>query len=107
MGLLQWVSRLSRQGRDTGLTSECKDGLELTGRVQDEGASGQGITKGRHQEQGILGTSSVVQWLKLLTVNAGDLGLIPDQGIRSPKPQLKVGMLQLRPSAAKLIFKIK
>ena len=55
----------------------------------------------------LLGTSSVVQWLKLLTVNAGDLGLIPDQGIRSPKPQLKVGMLQLRPSAAKIIFKIK
>ena len=55
----------------------------------------------------LLGTSSVVQWLKLLTVNAGDLGSIPDQGIRSPKPQLKVCMLQLRPSAAKIIFKIK
>ena len=106
MGLLQWVSRLSRQGRDAGLTSECKDGLELTGNVQDEGASGQGITKGRHQEQGILGTSSVVQWLKL-TVNAGDPGLIPDEGTRSPKPQLKVCMLQLRPSAAKIIFKTK
>ena len=46
MGLLQWVSGLSQQERETRLTSECKDGLELTGKVQGEGASGWGITKG-------------------------------------------------------------
>ena len=35
--------------------------------------------------------------------NAGVLGSIPGQGTRSHIPQLKFHMLQLRPSAAKLI----
>ena len=61
----------------------------------------------KETSRGYLGTSLVVQWLKLLTINAGDLGSIPDQGTRSPMPQLKVCTPQLRPSAAKIIFKIK
>ena len=42
----------------------------------------------------------MVQRLRLCTPNAGGLGSIPDQGARSH-------MLQLRPSAAKLIKKYK
>ena len=37
-----------------------------------------------------LGTSVVVQWLRLHTLNAGGQGLIPDQGIRFHMPQLKI-----------------
>ena len=36
------------------------------------------------------GTSLVVQWLRLHTPNAGGLGSVPSQGIRSHKPQLNV-----------------
>ena len=36
------------------------------------------------------GTSLVVQWLRLLTSNAGDTGLIPGQGTRSQMLQLRV-----------------
>ena len=43
------------------------------------------------------GTSLVVQWLWLHTINTGALGLIPGQGTRSHMPQL-------RPSADKSIF---
>ena len=39
-----------------------------------------------------LGTSLVVQWLRLHAANTGDPGLIPSQGTKSD-------MLQLRPSA--------
>ena len=42
-------------------------------------------------------TFLVVQWLRLHTTNAGDLGSIPGQRTRSHMPQL-------RPSAAKLIL---
>ena len=41
-----------------------------------------------------MGTSLVVQWLRLCAPNAGSLGLIPDQGTRSH-------MLQLSSDAAK------
>ena len=41
-----------------------------------------------------LGTSLVVQWLRLCTSNAGGPGSIPGQGTRSY-------MLQLRPGAPK------
>ena len=47
-----------------------------------------------------VGTSLVVQWLRLRAPNAGGLGSIPGQGIRSR-------MLQLRPRAAKINLKIK
>ena len=47
----------------------------------------------------VLGTSLVVQWLRLCTPNAA--GLIPGQGTRSHKLQLRVHMLQLKiPHAA-------
>ena len=36
-----------------------------------------------------LGMSLVIQWLRLCTPNAGDLGCIPGQGTRSCMPQLK------------------
>ena len=48
------------------------------------------------QKKRILGTSSVVQWLRLSAPNAGGPGSIPGQGTRSH-------MLQLRPGAAKSI----
>ena len=35
-------------------------------------------------------------WLRLQAPNAGDLDLIPCQGTRSNKPQLRVQVLQLR-----------
>ena len=41
------------------------------------------------QEITFLGTSLVVQWLRLRTPNAGGLGSIPGQGTRSHMPQLK------------------
>ena len=41
-------------------------------------------------------TSLVVQWLRLHSPNAGDLGLIPSQGTRSRMPQLKARMPQLK-----------
>ena len=48
-----------------------------------------------------LGTSPVVQWLRLRAPNARGLGLIPDQGIRSLMPQLRACVLQLKiPHAA-------
>ena len=37
-----------------------------------------------------VGTSPVVQWLRLRTPNAGGPGLIPGQGTRSRIPQLKI-----------------
>ena len=39
----------------------------------------------------------MVQWLRLHTPNAGDLGLISGQGTRACMPQLRDFMLQLRP----------
>ena len=42
------------------------------------------------------GTSLVVQWLRLLTLNAGVLGSIPGQGTGSYMLQLRVHMLQLK-----------
>ena len=48
-----------------------------------------------------MGTSLVVQWLRLCAPSAGGLGLIPGQGIRAHMPQLRVCMLQGRPSTAK------
>ena len=38
----------------------------------------------------ILGSSLVVQWVRLHTLDAGGLGLIPGQGIGSHMPQLKI-----------------
>ena len=37
-----------------------------------------------------IGTSLLVQWLKLHAPNAGGSGLIPSQGTRSHMPQLKI-----------------
>ena len=37
-----------------------------------------------------LGTSTVVQWLRLSVPSAGGLGSLPGQGTRSHKPQLRV-----------------
>ena len=42
------------------------------------------------------GTSLVVQWLRLYTPNAQSPGCIPGQGTKSHKPQLRVGMSQLK-----------
>ena len=61
--------------------------------------SGQLMLK-KHQA----GTSLVVQWLQLAAPNTGGLGLIPGRGTRSHVSQLRVGMLQLRPGAARRIF---
>ena len=47
------------------------------------------------------GTSLMVQWLRLGAPDAGGLGSILGQGTRSHMPQLRVHMLQLRPSTAK------
>ena len=48
-----------------------------------------------------MGTSLVVQWLRLHAPNAGGPGSIPDQGTRSHMPQLRVLMPQLKiPHAA-------
>ena len=38
----------------------------------------------------------MVQWLRLYTPNAQSPGSIPGQGTRSHKPQLRVGMSQLK-----------
>ena len=46
------------------------------------------------------GPSLVVQWLRFGTSNAGGLGLIPSQRIRSCLPQLKICMPQWRFSTA-------
>ena len=42
-----------------------------------------------------LGTSLVVQWLRLCALDAGGPGSIPSQGIRYHMPKLRVHMLQL------------
>ena len=53
------------------------------------------------QKKKSLGTSLVVQWLRLCTPNAGGLSLTPGQGTRSHMLQLTVHMLQLKiPRAA-------
>ncbi|TEA31576.1 hypothetical protein DBR06_SOUSAS7710005 [Sousa chinensis] len=41
----------------------------------------------------------VVQWLRFHAPNAGLLGSIPGQGIRSRMPQLRAHMLQLKDPA--------
>ena len=46
-----------------------------------------------------LGTSLVVQWLRLCTPNEGGPGLIPCQGTRSHMPQLRVRTPQLKDPA--------
>ena len=43
-----------------------------------------------------MGTSLVVQWLRLCAPSAGGLGLIPGLGTRSHMPQFRVLMLQLK-----------
>ena len=43
----------------------------------------------------LLGTSLVVQWLGLCPPNAGGIGSIPGQGIRSYMPQLRSGAARL------------
>ena len=43
-----------------------------------------------------LGTSLVVQWLRLQAPNAGGLGLIPGQGTRSHMPQLKMSCAAIK-----------
>ena len=54
-----------------------------------------------------VGTSLLVQWLRLHTPKAGGLGSIPGQGTSAHTPQLRVHVLQLkiphapRPKAAK------
>ena len=56
------------------------------------------ITK--YQEK-LVGTSLLVQWLRLHTPNAGDQGSIPGQGTRSHMLQLRARMPQLKtPQAA-------
>ena len=46
---------------------------------------------GRRRHLGVyLGTSLVVQWLRLCVPNTGRLDSIPSQGTRSHMPQLKV-----------------
>ena len=48
-----------------------------------------------------VGTSLVVQWLRLHAVNARGQGLIPGQGTRSHVLQLRVRMVQVKiPRAA-------
>ena len=49
----------------------------------------------------IVGTSLVVQWLRLHAPNAGGPGSIPGQGTRSHMPQWRSCVLQLRPGVAK------
>ena len=48
----------------------------------------------------IIGSSLVVQWLRLQAPNAGGSGLIPGQGTGSHMPQVRVHMLQLKISHA-------
>ena len=54
-------------------------------------------------QEGTTGISLVVQWLRLCSPNAGGLGLIPGQGTRSHRLQLRVLTSQLnRHEIAKL-----
>ena len=59
------------------------------------------------KESKYIGTSLVVQWLRLHAPNAGELGLIPGQGTRSHMLQLKSLhvpkkiKLQVRPGTTK------
>ena len=45
-----------------------------------------------------MGTSLVVQWLRLCAPGAGGMGSIPSQGTRSHMSQLRVHMLQVKRS---------
>ena len=47
-------------------------------------------------ENSFIGTSLVVQWLRLLAPNAQGLGSIPGQGTRSHLLQLRVHLLRLK-----------
>ena len=49
----------------------------------------------------------VVQWLRRHDPNAGDVGLIPDQGTRFRMPSVRAHLLRLRSGAVKLIIIIK
>ena len=53
----------------------------------------------------MIGTSLVVQWLRLCPPNAGGLGAIPGEGTRSHIPQLRVNMPKLRPSMPQMKVK--
>ena len=66
-------------------------GLEHTARsvLFEMGLPEQGQVPGNTHQEFCFGTSLVVQRLRLCAPTAGDLGLIPGQGVRSHKPQLK------------------
>ena len=53
----------------------------------------------------MIGTSLVVQWLRLCPLNARGLGAIPGEGTRSHVLQLRVNMPKLRPSMPELKVK--
>ena len=52
-----------------------------------------------------LGTSLLVQWLRIYASSVGGLGLVLGLGTRSHMPQLRVYMLQLKSLLAAIMIK--
>ena len=53
-------------------------------------------SRGEDNQNAMLGTSLVVQWLRFWALNVRGPNLIPGQGTRSHMPQLRVWKLQLK-----------
>ena len=78
--------------RNIGL-EEAQAGIKIAGRnINNLRCAGDTTLMAESEEdlKSLLGTSLVVQWLRLRAPNAKDQGLVPGQGTRSH-------MLQLRP----------
>ena len=56
----------------------------------------------REAKRYLLGTSLVVQWLRLCAPNAGGQGLIPGQGTRSHVSQLKILHATVKPQCSQI-----
>ena len=72
------------------VNGECREGLS-TGFSEGDGGSGWFRERGRGREMtgNNRGTSLVVQWLSLRAPSAAGLGLIPGQGARRHRLQLR------------------
>ena len=83
--ILEWVAiRFSRDLPDSGIEPG-SSALQRDSLLSEPPGKPK---RGKSQKKKDLGSSLVVQWLRLRTPNAGGLGLIPGQGTRPHMVQL-------------------
>ena len=93
--MVGWHHQLNGHGFEQTL-GDCGRQRSLACCMQSLGPQRVGPNLATEQQQQIdAKISLMIQWLRLCTPNAGRLGLIPGQGIRSCMPT-RVGILQLK-----------